>query len=247
MHYYIVPTAKNVDDAARDLEAAVRKHGFGVLHVYDLKETLTKKGYPLQPQCRIFEVCNPQQATHVLQSDMRLNMALPCRISVFEDEAVTKIGTIRPTETLRALSEDREIVAIAGAVETTIRAIIDEAAAPVDLRTTLLRRRAALALEVQAGAQKRAADRGGNVPDTGELADDDVARDVAIAEVDRDAAEIAAIDAALERLDKGTYGRCVECGTAIAPARLAHAPEAARCLVCQQRSENSSAPRIARL
>jgi uncharacterized protein (DUF302 family)/RNA polymerase-binding transcription factor DksA len=236
--YYIARTAKNVDDAARDLEAAVGKHGFGVLHVLDLKETLTKKGYPLGPQCRVFEVCNPQQATRVLQRDMRLNMALPCRISVFEDEGVTKIGTIRPTETLGALSRDRELAAVAESVEATIKAIIDEAAAPPDPRAALLRRRAALALEVQAGADKRAADRGGNVPDTGELAADDVARDVAIAEVDRDAAEIAAIDAALERLDKGTYGRCIDCGTAIAPARLAHAPEAARCLICQQRLEH---------
>ena len=245
--YYIVPTAKKVDDAARDLEAAVRNHGFGVLHVYDLKETLTKKGYPLGPQCRVFEVCNPQQATRVLQQDMRLNMALPCRISVFEDDGVTKIGTIRPTATLRALSEDREIAAVASAVETTMAAIIDEAAGPVDPRTALLQRRAALALEVQAGAQKRAAERDGNVPDTGELAADDVARDVAMAEVDRDAAEIAAIDAALERLDSGTYGRCVECGVAIPAARLARTPEAPRCFVCQKRREDLSAPRIARL
>jgi uncharacterized protein (DUF302 family)/RNA polymerase-binding transcription factor DksA len=245
--YYIVPSTKSVDAAARDLEAAVRKHGFGVLHVFDLKETLTKKGYPLEPQCRIFEVCNPQQATRVLQTDMRLNMALPCRISIFEDEGVTKLGTIRPTATLRALSDDREIVAIAGAVETTITAIIDEAAAPLDPRAALLRRRAALALEIQAGAGKRAADRSGNVPDTAELAADNVARDVAMAEVDRDAAEIAAIDAALGRLDTGTYGRCVDCGTAIEPARLADAPEAARCLGCQRRDEDSSPPRIARL
>jgi uncharacterized protein (DUF302 family)/RNA polymerase-binding transcription factor DksA len=245
--YYIVPTAKSIDDAARDLEAAARKHEFGVLHVHDLKATLTKKGYPLERQCRVFEVCNPQQATRVLQRDMRLNMALPCRISVFEDKGATKIGTILPAELLRALSHDREIAAVAGAVETAIKAIIDEAAAPVDSRTALLRRRAALALEVQAGAEKRAAERGGNVPDTGELAADDVARDVAMAEVDRDADEIAAIDAALERLDKGAYGRCVECGTAIAPARLAHTPEAARCVICQQRRESASSPRIARL
>jgi uncharacterized protein (DUF302 family)/RNA polymerase-binding transcription factor DksA len=245
--YYVVPTAKNVGDAAGDLEAAVRKHGFGVLHVFDLKATLTNKGYPLGPQCRIFEVCNPQQATRVLHGDMRLNMALPCRISVFEDEGVTKIGTIRPSETLRALSEDREILASAGAIETTIRAIIDEAAAPVDVRTALLRRRAALALEVEGGAEKRAADRGGNVHDTAELAADDVARDVAMAEVDRDAAEIAAIDAALERLDRGTYGQCVECKTAIAPVRLARNPEAARCLICQERREVAASRRIARL
>jgi uncharacterized protein (DUF302 family) len=130
--YYLVPTAKSFADAARDLEAAVRKHDFGVLHVHDLKETLTRKGFPLDPQCRVFEVCNPQQATRVLQRDMRLNMALPCRISVFEDQGGTKIGTILPTELLRQLSPDPELGEVAAAVETTIKAIIDDAAAPRD-------------------------------------------------------------------------------------------------------------------
>jgi RNA polymerase-binding protein DksA len=244
--YYIVPTAKNVDDAARDLEAAVQKHKFGVLHVYDLKETLTKKGYPLAPQCRIFDVCNPEQASRVLQRDIRVNMALPCRISVFEDKGVTKIGTMLPAEILRALSHDRELAEVAETVQTTIKAIVDEAAAPADTRTALLRRRTALAREIQAGAQTRAAERGGNVPDSGELAAENVARDVALADIDRDAAELEAIDSALERLDRGTYGRCVECGTTIAPTRLGHAPEAARCLECQQRSESHGGRRIAR-
>jgi len=138
--YHIVPTAKNVDEACSDLEAAVRKHEFGVLHVYDLKETLAKKGYALEPQCRIFEVCNPQQATRVLQRDIRVNMALPCRISVFEDAGVTKIGAILPAEILRALSHDRELADVAETVQTTIKAIVDEAAAPADTRTALLQR-----------------------------------------------------------------------------------------------------------
>ena len=133
--YYIVRTGKNVDDAGRDLEAAVRKHSFGVLHVFDLKDTLTKKGYPLGPQCKIFEICNPEQATRVLQRDMRLNMALPCRVSVFEDNGATKIGMILPAEMLRALSHDRELGEIAETIEATIKAIIDEAAAPVDPRS----------------------------------------------------------------------------------------------------------------
>lgn len=128
--YYIASTAKSVDEAARDIQEAVRRHGFGVLHVLDLTQTLTQKGYPLEPQCRIFDVCNPQQATRVLQRDMRLNMALPCRISVFDDEHGTKIGAIRPTELLRALSRDHEIGQVAETVEAAIKSIIDDAAAP---------------------------------------------------------------------------------------------------------------------
>jgi RNA polymerase-binding protein DksA len=245
--YYIVSTAKSVEEAARDVETAVRQHAFGVLNVLDLKQTLTEKGFPLDRQCRILEVCNPRQATRVLQRDMRLNMALPCRISVFEDQGTTKIGAILPAEMLRALSRDRELGEIADEVEMTIKAIIDDAAAPSDVRARLMARRATLAQEVRTGAEKRAGDRSGNVPDSGELAADDVARDITLAEIDRDVTEIEAIDAALERLDAGTYGRCTSCGQPIGPNRLAQHPAAARCVSCQERHEQPTARHHARI
>lgn len=245
--YYVVPTRKSVADAALDLESAVQKHGFGVLHVHDLGETLTRKGYPLGAQCKVFEICNPAHAARVLQRDMRLNMALPCRISVYEDGNVTQIGTILPTETLRMLSPDAELAQTAAAVEATVKAIIDDAAAPLEPRRALAARRAVLAREVESGVAKRRADAADNVPDSGEIASAAVAREVGIAEVERDIAEIAAIDAALRRLDDGSYGRCLDCGTAIESARLAHSPEAARCLACQQRHELQTSARIARL
>ncbi|HXH84940.1 MAG TPA: TraR/DksA family transcriptional regulator [Candidatus Tectomicrobia bacterium] len=45
------------------------------------------------------------------------------------------------------------------------------------------------------------------------------------------------ITAALERLESGDYGRCVECGEAIAPARLRALPEVTTCVRCQDRLE----------
>ena len=43
------------------------------------------------------------------------------------------------------------------------------------------------------------------------------------------------IDAALKRLDDGTYGICVDCSGPIASERLEALPTAARCLQCQSR------------
>lgn len=43
------------------------------------------------------------------------------------------------------------------------------------------------------------------------------------------------IDAALARLDAGTYGRCAGCGEEIAPARLAARPVARTCIACASR------------
>jgi RNA polymerase-binding transcription factor DksA len=42
------------------------------------------------------------------------------------------------------------------------------------------------------------------------------------------------IDAALDRIDAGTYGRCVHCGSAIPLERLEFRPFAAGCVSCQE-------------
>ena len=46
------------------------------------------------------------------------------------------------------------------------------------------------------------------------------------------AIRLQAIEAALARLQDGTYGICVRCGEAIAPQRLAALPEAPTCIAC---------------
>jgi RNA polymerase-binding transcription factor DksA len=45
------------------------------------------------------------------------------------------------------------------------------------------------------------------------------------------------VDEALERLKKGTYGICLDCGEPIDRARLNALPAAKRCLDCQRRLE----------
>jgi len=125
--YYIVETGKLFDLAATDLEQAVKRLGFGVLHIHDLAATLRSKGIGFEEECKVFEVCNPQQAAKVLSTDMRLNMALPCRISVFTQEGKTKIGLIRPVQMLSALSDDPALLEVAREVEEKTIQMIDEA------------------------------------------------------------------------------------------------------------------------
>ena len=125
--YYIVETDKSFDQASTDLAAAVVRHGFGVLHIHDLGVTLRNKGIVFDEQCRVFEVCNPGQAAKVLSTDMRLNMALPCRISVFTDKGQTKIGLIKPVQMLAALSQDAALVQVANEVEAKTIQMVDEA------------------------------------------------------------------------------------------------------------------------
>ena len=125
--YYIVKTEKSFDQASADLESAVKRNGFGVLYVHNLGATLRNKGIAFEEECKIFEVCNPGQAAKVLSADMRLNMALPCRISVFTEKGKTRIGLIKPEQMLSALSRDAALVQVAKEVEGKIMRMIDEA------------------------------------------------------------------------------------------------------------------------
>ena len=126
--YYIAETDKPFEQAAQDLDAAVRRNGFGVLHVHDLGAALRGNGIDFDEQCKVFEVCNPGQAAKVLAADMRMNMALPCRISVYTEKGKTFIGMIRPQPMLGMLSKDPALAPIAAQVEDATTQMIDEAA-----------------------------------------------------------------------------------------------------------------------
>ncbi len=49
--------------------------------------------------------------------------------------------------------------------------------------------------------------------------------------------EINKINSALIRMDEGTYGECIDCGTEIPPARLEVRPFASRCVDCATKEE----------
>lgn len=125
--YYIVESNKSFEQAATDLEAAVKRNEFGVLHIHDLGNTLRGKGIAFAENCKVFEVCNPGQAGKVLSTDMRLNMALPCRISVYTEHGKTMIGMIRPVPMLASLSQDATLVKVAQEVEAKTKKMMDEA------------------------------------------------------------------------------------------------------------------------
>ena len=126
--FFQLDTDRPFEEACAALQISVPAHGFGVLAVHDLAATLRSKGIAFPEQCRVFEVCNPQQAAQVLAADMALNMALPCRISVYTQAGKTRIGMIRPEAMLSSLSSNPGLADVAHQVKVSTMAIITDAA-----------------------------------------------------------------------------------------------------------------------
>jgi DnaK suppressor protein len=62
-------------------------------------------------------------------------------------------------------------------------------------------------------------------------------RDLAIRNVDQDSNLLRQVKAALQRMQDGSYGTCIECDWAISPKRLAAVPWAPRCIQCQEAAD----------
>jgi len=118
----------SVDAVCQKLAAAAAANKFGVLGVHDLREKMAAKGIAFAPQCRVLEVCNPAQAKQVLEADMSISTALPCRISVYEEGGKVKVASLRPTALL-ALFGKKDIEPVAKSVEDAMIRIIEEACA----------------------------------------------------------------------------------------------------------------------
>lgn len=106
------------------------------------------------------------------------------------------------------------------------------------LRNQLDERRTVMLGEIRASL--KAAGEEHLAREVGDLEDRAVAsllEDVRIADIERDVMEMRDIEAAFERMDRGEYGTCVECGDAVPYERLLAFPTAKRCLPCQERHE----------
>lgn len=78
------------------------------------------------------------------------------------------------------------------------------------------------------------------VLDEGEISEGDVQEEIEFALIQMKAETLNKIDAALRRLEEGTYGDCFECGEEIAAARLRALPFAVRCKDCEEARETAA-------
>jgi DnaK suppressor protein len=110
-----------------------------------------------------------------------------------------------------------------------------------ELRKMLEDRRRELMNEVQGKMRdvRSAEGKEREVLDQGESSEVDIQEDIEFALIQMKSETLNKIDAALRRLEEGTYGNCFECGDEISEARLRALPFAVRCIECEEARESA--------
>ena len=111
------------------------------------------------------------------------------------------------------------------------------------LRGQLNARRQALIDDVQRRIASRRRGPGHDIRDELEQTDADTQNDMALARLHAQTTTLRSVEAALARLDAGTYGSCSSCQGDIPPVRLAALPFAVRCHACERDRERTQGPR----
>jgi uncharacterized protein (DUF302 family) len=118
-------TSREPDDVAERIREEAPKHGLRVLHVHDVQATLADKGFEMIPY-RIVEVCGAKFAKAALDADRRLGLMMPCRITVYREQGVTKLATAKPTELMRSFP-DVDLSELAREVEANLDRVMSAA------------------------------------------------------------------------------------------------------------------------
>ena len=110
-----------------------------------------------------------------------------------------------------------------------------------ELKKMLEERRRELMSDVQGRIRDVRADgnKDRDVLDQGESSEVDIQEDIEFALIQMKSETLNKIEAALRRLDEGTYGDCFECGDEISEARLRALPFAVRCKDCEEARETA--------
>ena len=118
-----VRTRKSLGEVRQRFEEAAAENRFAVLGAHDVGERLRAKGLQFDRKFYVYEVCNPVAAKKVLDTNVRIGTALPCRVSIYTDGGEVVLETLKPTAMLAMFGEP-SLDATARDIESAIEAMM---------------------------------------------------------------------------------------------------------------------------
>ena len=103
---YKITTDTPLEQVNKELAERSKENGFGVLGSYEFKKILQSKGFPIDKDITVYEVCNPSAAQEVLEAMPVMSVFLPCRLSVYEENSKTVIATINMKTLVDSMDTD---------------------------------------------------------------------------------------------------------------------------------------------
>lgn len=128
--FYELELNKPLSQVQEAFKKAVEEVGFSILHHYHFSKALKDRGYPIEGELFIYDICNPSYAQAVLKKCIRLGCLIPCRVSIYHEGGKTRVNSLSPLGVLEALRMKDpkladELEPVIREVDEVMRKIID--------------------------------------------------------------------------------------------------------------------------
>ena len=116
----------SLEETIKRLKLALSEVGFGVLWELNFKDKLAEKGFELEPNFYVFEVCNPSKAEKVLKEWLMAGYFLPCKMAAYEKVGEVYVGLPKPVDLITLVSNDDLLKSFAEEVEDALTEVIEK-------------------------------------------------------------------------------------------------------------------------
>ncbi len=126
MEYYFKKELNlEYEKAIEVVTEALKKEGFGIVSIIDVKDILKEKlGIDMEPYL-ILGACNPNFAHKALQIDPMVGVFLPCNVIIREKEkGKVEVGTINPVLQMET-TKRKELLDISMEIEKKLKNFLE--------------------------------------------------------------------------------------------------------------------------
>lgn len=120
---YQITTLKSVEEVLKELETTLPNFSFGLQNIHNMKNNLNNKGVEFDTECLILDVCNPKIAKELLDIDLNLCNAMPCKITLRAQQGETVVSINPFTYIVEYLN--KEAAEVAKTAENILKEIIN--------------------------------------------------------------------------------------------------------------------------
>ncbi|HLF52916.1 DUF302 domain-containing protein [Flavobacterium sp.] len=117
-------TPHNPQEIASQMQETCSRYNFSILQRYDFHEIIKSKGFELNREVFVFEICQAKIASKILADNPEFSIFMPCKIAIYEHGGETVIATMNMEMMLKIFENNAELYTEATALFTSLKEMI---------------------------------------------------------------------------------------------------------------------------
>ncbi len=122
---YKTQTTYPLETVKAQLAEKAKQLGFGVLGTYEFKQLLHDRGFEINRDVTVYELCNPKAAHTALNTLPEISVYLPCKLSVYTQDGQTVLATIGIEDMLNSVDVEPVLKEHLQEIFNNIRALMN--------------------------------------------------------------------------------------------------------------------------